>query len=131
MPALFATMLTVTMRHQTAESDAPLELAVSHAERAPNLIGRLIEYDVNVVRTSLDDDATAGERERGSLEPLLTVPVRREQLIYGKILGACAFMLISRSLTLPGQRGRIVAASKSLQQARECLCQTQSAQRAN
>ena len=35
-------------------------------------------------------DATAGERERGSLEPLLTVPVPREQLIYGKILAACA-----------------------------------------
>jgi sodium transport system permease protein len=40
-------------------------------------------------------DATAGERERGSLEPLLTVPVRREQLIYGKILAACVFMLLA------------------------------------
>lgn len=40
-------------------------------------------------------DATAGERERGSLEPLLTVPVRREHLIYGKILAACAFMTVS------------------------------------
>ncbi|MEJ0037278.1 MAG: ABC transporter permease [Gammaproteobacteria bacterium] len=40
-------------------------------------------------------DATAGERERGSLEPLLTVPVRREHLIYGKILAACAFMTLS------------------------------------
>ena len=45
-------------------------------------------------------DATAGERERGSLEPLLTVPVRREQLIYGKILAACVFMLISLSLSV-------------------------------
>lgn len=40
-------------------------------------------------------DATAGERERGSLEALLTVPVRREHLIYGKILAACAFMTVS------------------------------------
>jgi sodium transport system permease protein len=40
-------------------------------------------------------DATAGERERGSLESLLTVPVRREHLIYGKILAACAFMTLS------------------------------------
>lgn len=40
-------------------------------------------------------DATAGERERGSLEPLLTVPVRRDHLIYGKILAACAFMTLS------------------------------------
>jgi sodium transport system permease protein len=45
-------------------------------------------------------DATAGERERGSLEPLLTVPVRREALIYGKILAACAFMALSLTLTV-------------------------------
>jgi sodium transport system permease protein len=45
-------------------------------------------------------DATAGERERGSLEPLLTVPVRREELIYGKILAACAYMAISLALTV-------------------------------
>lgn len=45
-------------------------------------------------------DATAGERERGSLESLLTMPVRREHLIYGKILAACAFMLLSLVLTV-------------------------------
>jgi sodium transport system permease protein len=45
-------------------------------------------------------DATAGERERGSLEPLLTVPVRREYLIYGKILAACAYMTLSLTLSV-------------------------------
>ena len=45
-------------------------------------------------------DTTAGERERGSLEPLLTVPVRREHLIYGKILAACAYMTLSLTLTV-------------------------------
>src|SRR6201992_2375296 len=45
-------------------------------------------------------DATAGERERGSLEPLLTVPVKREHLIYGKILVTCAFMTLSLVLML-------------------------------
>src|SRR5215469_10403181 len=45
-------------------------------------------------------DATAGERERGSLEPLLTVPVRRAQLIYGKILATCAYMTLSLALTV-------------------------------
>ena len=45
-------------------------------------------------------DTTAGERERGSLEPLLTVPVRREHLIYGKILATCAYMTLSLSLTV-------------------------------
>ena len=45
-------------------------------------------------------DATAGERERGSLEPLLTLPVPRAQLIFGKILAACAYMLLSLTLTV-------------------------------
>ncbi|MCW5571540.1 MAG: ABC transporter permease [Steroidobacteraceae bacterium] len=45
-------------------------------------------------------DATAGERERHSLEPLLTTPVPREHLIYGKILAAATFMLLSLALTV-------------------------------
>jgi len=45
-------------------------------------------------------DATAGERERGSLEVLLTSPVPREHLIYGKIFAAGAYMLISLMLTV-------------------------------
>jgi sodium transport system permease protein len=45
-------------------------------------------------------DATAGERERGSLEVLLTSPVPREHLIYGKIAAAGAYMLISLVLTV-------------------------------
>jgi sodium transport system permease protein len=53
-----------------------------------------------VLLTMLAIDTTAGERERGSLEPLLTVPVRREQLIYGKILATCAYMALSLTLTV-------------------------------
>jgi len=45
-------------------------------------------------------DATAGERERGSLEVLLTTPVPREHLIYGKIAAAASYMLISLVLTV-------------------------------
>lgn len=45
-------------------------------------------------------DTTAGERERGSLEPLLSLPVTRAQLIIGKILATCAFMAVSLLLTL-------------------------------
>jgi sodium transport system permease protein len=44
-------------------------------------------------------DATAGERERGSLEPLLTVPVPRWQLLLGKILTTCAYMALSLTIT--------------------------------
>lgn len=45
-------------------------------------------------------DTTAGERERGSLEPLLSLPVTRAQLILGKMLATCAFMCASLLLTL-------------------------------
>lgn len=45
-------------------------------------------------------DSTAGERERGSLEPLLALPVTRDQLILGKILAAGLFMAISLVLCI-------------------------------
>ena len=45
-------------------------------------------------------DTTAGERERGSLEPLLSLPVTRDQLIIGKIAATCLFMALSLLLSL-------------------------------
>jgi sodium transport system permease protein len=45
-------------------------------------------------------DATAGERERGSLEPLLSLPVTRDQLIIGKIAATCVYMALSLILSL-------------------------------
>lgn len=45
-------------------------------------------------------DTTAGERERGSLEPLLSLPVTRGRLILGKIFAACVFMAASLLLSL-------------------------------
>jgi sodium transport system permease protein len=45
-------------------------------------------------------DTTAGERERGSLEPLLTLPAPRGALIAGKILATCFYMTVSLALTL-------------------------------
>jgi sodium transport system permease protein len=45
-------------------------------------------------------DTTAGERERGSLEPLLSLPVTRGQLILGKIMATCVFMAMSLMLSL-------------------------------
>jgi sodium transport system permease protein len=45
-------------------------------------------------------DATAGERERGSLEALLTVPAVRERLIYGKIAAAAVMMIVALTLVI-------------------------------
>ncbi len=45
-------------------------------------------------------DTTAGERERGSLEALLSLPVSRASLVGGKVLATCAYMAISLGLSL-------------------------------
>jgi sodium transport system permease protein len=45
-------------------------------------------------------DATAGERERQSLEPLLATPAARGAIMSGKIAAACLFGLVSLLLTL-------------------------------
>jgi sodium transport system permease protein len=49
-------------------------------------------------------DATAGERERQSLEPLLATPVARETIISAKILATAAFSLLSIVVTLVAYR---------------------------
>ncbi len=218
-PLLFSAAVGLVIQRGDAQSDAPLALAVSHVERAPNLVGHLVSYGLTVIPVQFDDsaaraavrdrqhkvvlmipenyaarfqaaepaplllysdasettverdlrrvrlivaqysstivrlrmvargvdplllapvglqdvdvstpasrsvlalgalsyiilltmlmgglylatDATAGERERGSLEPLLTVPVRRDHLIYGKILAAAAYMSLSLILSV-------------------------------
>lgn len=71
--------------------------------RSAMLLGMLSYFFIFALLTggmNLAIDATAGERERGSLEPLLCLPVRRDQLIYGKVIATCLFMLISLSLSL-------------------------------
>ena len=56
-------------------------------------------------------DATAGEREHGSLEPLLAQPVSRVQLVLGKVAATSIFcaaslalFLVSLALSLPYAR---------------------------
>jgi sodium transport system permease protein len=49
-------------------------------------------------------DATAGERERQSLEPLLATPVAREAIISAKILATSIFALLSIAVTLVAYR---------------------------
>jgi sodium transport system permease protein len=45
-------------------------------------------------------DSTAGERERGSLEPLLVNPVPRIELVAGKWIAAVSASMISMTITL-------------------------------
>ena len=48
----------------------------------------------------ITNDSTAGERERKSLEPLLTTPIRRAQLVLEKIGAAAFFMTLALALCL-------------------------------
>jgi sodium transport system permease protein len=71
--------------------------------RSAILLGMLSYFFIFALLTggmNLAIDSTAGERERGSLEPLLCLPVTREALIYGKILAACLFMAVSLAISL-------------------------------
>jgi sodium transport system permease protein len=71
--------------------------------RSAMLLGMLSYFFLFALLTggmNLAIDATAGERERGSLEPLLSLPVERDQLIFGKILATCVFMAMSLALSL-------------------------------
>lgn len=71
--------------------------------RSAILLGMLSYFFIFALLTggmNLAIDSTAGERERGSLEPLLCLPVTRDQLIYGKIFAACFFMALSLTLSL-------------------------------
>jgi sodium transport system permease protein len=71
--------------------------------RSAILLGMLSYFFLAALLTggmNLAIDSTAGERERGSLEPLLCLPVLRDHLIIGKILAACLFMAISLALSL-------------------------------
>jgi sodium transport system permease protein len=71
--------------------------------RSALLLGMLSYFFLFALLTggmNLAIDATAGERERGSLEPLLCLPVTRDQLIFGKIFATCLFMALSLGLSL-------------------------------
>lgn len=45
-------------------------------------------------------DTTAGERERNSLEPLLSLPISREMLVMGKYMALFLFVFMSAFLTV-------------------------------
>jgi sodium transport system permease protein len=86
---------------------APLridELDVSTAAgRAVALLGTLSYFLMLATLIGgfyLAIDTTAGERERGSLEPLLTTPVRRSSLLLGKMAATVCYMWLSLALTL-------------------------------
>ena len=69
-PVLFAAMLSLNIEQGTAKSDRPVSLAVSHADRAPNLLAFLHEYGVTV-KSFAGEDAGARAAIRQHRETLV------------------------------------------------------------
>lgn len=72
----------------------------SQAANLLNLMPYFVVFAIFVGGMYLAIDATAGERDRGSLEPLLTNPVARWELVAGKMGATLLFTLISLVETL-------------------------------
>lgn len=72
------------------------------AARALLVLGMLSFFIILSLLTGgmyLAIDTTVGERERGTLEPLLATPVPRDALLIGKLMATCSYMLLSMSMT--------------------------------
>ncbi|MFX9532763.1 ABC transporter permease subunit, partial [Acinetobacter baumannii] len=82
---------------------AQRDMASEQAKRG-QLLSLLLPYLLIITSflggSALILDATAGERERQSLEPLLATPARRGAIVSGKIAAACLLGLLSLLLTL-------------------------------
>lgn len=79
------------------------DLATPEAKRGQLLafiLPYLLIFSSFIGGAALILDATAGERERQSLEPLLATPARRGAIVSGKIAAACALGLASLVLTM-------------------------------
>jgi sodium transport system permease protein len=86
---------------------APLAVAVEDvataADRAALLLGMLSYFLLLAVLVGglyIAIDTTAGERERGSLEALLTTPASRLALLTGKIAAASFYMALSLAVSV-------------------------------
>jgi sodium transport system permease protein len=104
-------MLRLIARGVHPAVSSPLRIAdrdVATPESRFDLAQQLLPYLLLLLAfvggMQLAIDSTAGERERQSLEPLLTTPASRESIISGKILATAAFTLLSIVVTLLAYR---------------------------
>jgi len=74
--------------------------AAARAALALGMLPIFLLMAVFISAMNIAIDATAGERERGSLEPLLVHPVPRAGLVAGKWLAAVLFNALGMGLTL-------------------------------
>jgi sodium transport system permease protein len=90
-PAVLSTLSVAQMNVATPESQTLIFISI-----LPFML--IITMFVGAMYVVID--TTAGERERASLEPLLVNPVRRGELVLGKLLAALPFGVLSIVLAL-------------------------------
>ena len=83
-----------------AVADKDLSLPEARKSLATFFIPYLLLISGFLGGAALVIDATAGERERQSLEPLLATPAQRGAIVSGKILAACLLGMASLFLSL-------------------------------
>jgi len=83
-----------------AVADKDLSLPEARKSLATFFIPYLLLISGFLGGAALVIDATAGERERQSLEPLLATPAKRGAVVSGKILAACLLGMASLFLSL-------------------------------
>jgi sodium transport system permease protein len=86
--------------HPLVVDEVDVSTAVGRALIVLGMMTYFILFSMLMGGMYLAIDTTAGERERGSLEPLLTLPVPTGQLILGKVAATCTFMLVALALTV-------------------------------
>jgi sodium transport system permease protein len=101
---LIARGIHPVVAHPLQVSSRDLATTESRFDLAQQLLPYLLLLLAFVGGMQVAIDATAGERERQSLEPLLATPVAREALIAGKILATAIFTLLSLAATLLAYR---------------------------
>jgi sodium transport system permease protein len=80
--------------------DIEVSTAQQRAATLLNFLGLFMLMSALTGGMQVATDSTAGERERGSLEPLLVNPVPRGALVGGKWLAATAASLLAVTLTM-------------------------------
>ena len=97
---LLARGVSPTVPHALRVAQADLSTPEARQGRALSFLPYLLILSAFLGGAYLIIDATAGERERQSLEPLLATPAARGALMSGKIAAACVFGFVSLLLTL-------------------------------
>lgn len=85
----------------------PITVSQSNVGRAPsqaylfyNMIPSMLTFMVFMGAVYLTIDSSVGERERGSLEPLMSAPVARWELLLGKSLAGLLFTMAVVAMNL-------------------------------